>query len=229
MDLSKLFENPTLLIVLGLLVYLLLSGKLDLSKLLAVLLDAFKLPEARRELVKPEPFNQPVTGVFDWIKTLLAGMDFKTILLVGGMALMAFMALSGGCGPKSATAVDRPAIAATDYGLKSAIPPTLAGRRADALQLAAVADEFARVIAFDGQLESPKILTTRQLGETFGAINDYAFSGRVLAPPGFAQLTADVVTREIDPGPESRQVDAELRRKAVEIWQEIAAGCRAVQ
>lgn len=115
------------------------------------------------------------------------------------------------------------------FGLDRSVPPTMAGRRRDALQLAAVADCYADVIAFDGTRDEPRIVDTATLGERFSSLNNYAFRGRRLTTPELEAVTAEVVVRELESGDEATPLTPELRARAVDIFRAIAWALRQVE
>lgn len=98
---------------------------------------------------------------------------------------------------------------------------------AAAAQLAAVADEYARLIRDDGAQVEPVLRTTADLGRRFAKFNDYAFAGERLASDELVALSAAWLARLEPQGP--RPLDDAVREEAAELFETIALGLRSVR
>jgi hypothetical protein len=114
------------------------------------------------------------------------------------------------------------------FGLEQSIPQT-GMTPADAVQLAAVCDEYARQIELDGNQSEPVIQTTKDLETRNLKMQTYAFGGRAVATQQFVQVVALTQDREFPQGEEAVPVDAAMRKKASEFYRAIAYSLRMVK
>lgn len=138
--------------------------------------------------------------------------------------------LIAGCikpGP-TPTPAPTPDTPSSTFGFEVSIPPTMPNR-SDALQLAAVCDEYARQIELDGKQPEPVIVTTKDLETRNAKMQAYAFGGRAIATSGFVEAVNAVQEREFPQGEDAVPVTPEMRQKAVDFYRAIAFGLRQVQ
>jgi hypothetical protein len=115
------------------------------------------------------------------------------------------------------------------FGLDTKIPKVMHNRKS-ALQLAAVCDQYARAIEYDGEKDEPLLRTTDDVGRRFKAMNDYAWHGpNTLAPPDFKSLTSKLMKDQLDSDGTSPELTKEKRALAVSVFEAIAYGLKQVQ
>ena len=111
------------------------------------------------------------------------------------------------------------------FGFDRTIPGTIPDRN-DALQLAALADEYAKQIEFDGKQDEPQVTTSKQAADRMEMMSKYAFRGRALASKAFADAVAEAVSSELETEEEGRELDSDLRKKTVSMFQALAWSLR---
>lgn len=138
-------------------------------------------------------------------------------------AMMLFMV--AGCLNKADTPDVQPVVPDKPtqlFGLDETIPGTISIPE-DAIQLAAVADEYARQIKLDGEQDEPYITTTKIVEERVSELSKYAFGGKALATPAFVKAITDVLAKELENNQdEGQELTPELRNKAISIFKAIA-------
>lgn len=117
---------------------------------------------------------------------------------------------------------------ANTFGFEQSIPPTM-DDRAEAIQLAAVCDEYAKQIAFDGTRTSPAVGTTADVMQRSKKMTEYAFGGHPIATDDLAKLIAKTLDQQLEPDGKAHPMTPELRQKTSDVFKAIAYGLRQVK
>lgn len=123
-----------------------------------------------------------------------------------------------------------PAPVADLFGFDISLPPLFKDKPNAAFrksQLAALARELAAQLEFDGGRAEPIALTTTDALTKFQLMNEYAFRGEVMAPPGFVAAVKAVTVSKLEAGGEGHALaevdgDTTYRAIAVNIFKAIA-------
>lgn len=111
---------------------------------------------------------------------------------------------------------------AVTYGMES-IRETMVGRRDAAYQLAAVCDEYARQIEWDGTRPEPVLATTADVAERVAKMCDYAFGDEQVASDEYKAAARKIFDAELEaPGDEATELTPKLRAKAVDMFKTLA-------
>jgi len=113
-----------------------------------------------------------------------------------------------------------------EFGFDSTVPQAMRGHRKEALRLAAVADEYARQLKYDGTLDKPAISTTTGVQQTFKSVLSHMYQGKPAVTKKAATILNDVLEKELQPDGKGHDLTPELRDKAVRIFRSYAAALR---
>lgn len=102
-------------------------------------------------------------------------------------------------------------------GLASTIPDP-----SDRTQLAAICDEFGRLIVVDGEQAEPAISTSAGMEHMLERMSGYAYRGKRITSEDFRERLESVLESELETETEGRELTPELRETAGAIFRAAA-------